>query len=94
VTQTAFTTKKKYGMEEREAQWATTQRSLHGLPAPEPSEQGRYYAAELSEMAAEARRRADVAKFRERFTFRGHLESSAKLRGVDLSGVKSPYYTM
>ncbi|RCV46726.1 hypothetical protein SETIT_9G554400v2 [Setaria italica] len=95
---TAFTTKKNYGMEEREAQWATTQRSLHGLPAPESEQGGRgsssSYAAELSEIAVEAMRRADVAKFRERYTLRGHLESSAKLRGVDLSNVKSPYYSM
>ena len=86
---TAFTTKKEYGREEREAQWATTQRSLHGLPAPDLSELqaggGRgSYAAELSE----------VARFRETSTLRGHLESSAKLRGIDISAVKSPYYTM
>ncbi|KAF5182702.1 Plasma membrane atpase, partial [Thalictrum thalictroides] len=28
---TAFTTKKDYGKEEREAQWALAQRTLHGL---------------------------------------------------------------
>ena len=96
---TAFTTKKEYGREEREAQWATTQRSLHGLPAPDSSELqaggGRgSYAAELSEIAEQARRRAEVARFRETNTLRGHLESSAKLRGIDISEVKSPYYTM
>ncbi|KAG2551761.1 plasma membrane ATPase-like [Panicum virgatum] len=96
---TAFTTKKEYGREEREAQWATTQRSLHGLPAPDSSELqaggGRgSYAAELSEIAEQARRRAEVARFRETSTLRGHLESSAKLRGIDISAVKSPYYTM
>jgi hypothetical protein len=31
---TAFTTKKDFGREEREALWVTTQRSLSGLPAP------------------------------------------------------------
>jgi len=96
---TAFTTKKEYGREEREAQWATTQRSLHGLPAPDSSELqaggGRgSYAAELSEIAEQARRRAEVARFRETSTIRGHLESSAKLCGIDMSAVKSPYYTM
>ena len=30
----AFTRKKDYGREEREAQWATAQRTLHGLQAP------------------------------------------------------------
>ncbi|KAL5679103.1 hypothetical protein ACJX0J_005488, partial [Zea mays] len=38
---TAFTTKKNYGGEERMAQWATTQRSLHGLPVTEPEAGGR-----------------------------------------------------
>ncbi|CAN6290804.1 unnamed protein product [Urochloa humidicola] len=84
---TAFTTKKNYGMEEREAQWAATQRSLHGLPASESDGRASSsYVAELcSEIAEQARRRAEVAKFR------GHLESSAKLRGIDMSSVKSPY---
>ncbi|PUZ43022.1 hypothetical protein GQ55_9G628800 [Panicum hallii var. hallii] len=93
---TAFTTKKDYGREEREAQWATTQRSLHGLPAPESEQPGRGSSsyAELSEIAEQARRRAEVARFRETSTLRGHLESSAKLRGIDISAVKSPYYTM
>ncbi|CAL4912383.1 unnamed protein product [Urochloa decumbens] len=93
---TAFTTKKNYGMEEREAQWATTQRSLHGLPAPESDGRASSsYAAEIcSEIAEQARRRAEVAKFRETSTFRGHLESSAKLRGIDMSSIRSPYYTM
>ena len=96
---TAFTTKKEYGREEREAQWATTQRSLHGLPAPDSSElqagdSRGSYAAELSEIAEQARRRAEVARFCETSTLRGHLESSAKLRGIDISAVKSPYYTM
>ena len=95
---TTFTTKE-YGREEREAQWATTQRSLHGLPAPDSSELqaagGRgSYAAELLEIAEQARRRAEVARFCETSTLRGHLESSAKLRGIDISAVKSPYYTM
>ncbi|KAG2543803.1 plasma membrane ATPase-like isoform X2 [Panicum virgatum] len=93
---TAFTSKKDYGREEREAQWVTTQRSLHGLPVPESEQAGRGGSsyAELSEIAEQARRRAEMARFRETNTLRGHLESSAKLRGVDISEVKSPYYTM
>ena len=72
--QTAFTTKKNYGREEREAQWATTQRSLHGLPAPlhaadHSLESGSR--AELSEIAEQASWRAEVARFREQSTLRG-----------------------
>nr|CAB3497187.1 unnamed protein product [Digitaria exilis] len=89
---TAFTTKKNYGREEREAQWAMTQRSLHGLPEQTGRSSSSY--AELSEIAEQAKRRAEMARFRETSTLRGHLESSAKLRGIDISAVKSPYYTM
>lgn len=63
--QTAFTTKKDYGKEEREAQWAATQRTLHGLqPAPEKTslflEKNSY--RELSEIAEQAKRRAEIAR--------------------------------
>lgn len=62
--QTAFTTKKDYGKEEREAQWAAAQRTLHGLQPPENSnlfpEKSSY--RELSEIAEQAKRRAEVAR--------------------------------
>jgi len=56
-SQTAFTMKKNYGREEREVQWATAQRSLHGLPVPESGGRGSSYAAELSEIVEQARLR-------------------------------------
>ena len=62
--QTAFTTKKDYGKEEREAQWAAAQRTLHGLQPPETNnlfnEKNSY--RELSEIAEQAKRRAEVAR--------------------------------
>ncbi|KAL7183085.1 hypothetical protein ACSBR1_041711 [Camellia fascicularis] len=61
---TAFTTKTNYGKEEREAQWATSQRTLHGLQPPETtnlfSDKSNY--RELSEIAEQAKRRAEVAR--------------------------------
>ncbi|RRT83628.1 hypothetical protein B296_00001763 [Ensete ventricosum] len=61
---TAFTTKKDYGREEREAQWATAQRTLHGLQPPETtnlfSDKSSY--RELSEIAEQAKRRAGIAR--------------------------------
>ncbi|GMP39479.1 hypothetical protein CsSME_00010296 [Camellia sinensis var. sinensis] len=61
---TAFTTKSNYGEEEREAQWATAQRTLHGLQPPETtnlfSDKSNY--RELSEIAEQAKRRAEVAR--------------------------------
>ncbi|KAL8521645.1 hypothetical protein ACS0TY_011970 [Phlomoides rotata] len=61
---TAFTTKSNYGKEEREAQWAAAQRTLHGLQPPETTnlfaEKNSY--RELSEIAEQAKRRAEVAR--------------------------------
>lgn len=65
LLQTAFTTKKDYGREEREAQWAMAQRTLHGLQPPETAdlfnEKTGY--RELSEIAEQAKRRAEVARY-------------------------------
>ncbi|QCD95627.1 H+-transporting ATPase [Vigna unguiculata] len=52
--------------EEREAQWAHAQRTLHGLQPPETSsifnEKNSY--RELSEIVEQARKRAEVASFK------------------------------
>ena len=62
--QIAFTTKKDYGKEEREAQWVFAQRTLHGLQPPDASgildEKSSY--RELSEIAEQAKRRAEMAR--------------------------------
>jgi H+-transporting ATPase len=62
--QTAFTTKKDYGKEEREAQWAAAQRTLHGLQPAEKNnifnEKNSY--SELSQIAEQAKRRAEVVR--------------------------------
>jgi H+-transporting ATPase len=63
--QTTFTTKKNYGREEREAQWAMAQRTLHGLQPPDAAnlfaDKNSY--RELSEIAEQAKKRAEVARF-------------------------------
>jgi len=58
LVQTAFTTKKDYGKGEREAQWAMAQRTLHGLQVGETMVNH-----EQSEIAEQARRRAEAARF-------------------------------
>lgn len=62
--QVAFTRKKDYGKEAREAQWAHAQRTLHGLHPPEPnklfSDRSSYH--ELTEIAEQAKRRAEIAR--------------------------------
>nr|XP_009381583.1 PREDICTED: plasma membrane ATPase [Musa acuminata subsp. malaccensis] len=90
---TAFTTKKDYGREEREAQWAIAQRTLHGLQPPETtnlfSDKSSY--RELSEIAEKAKRRAEIARLRELHTLKGHVESVVKLKGLDIDTIQQHY---
>ncbi|KAG2699892.1 hypothetical protein I3843_07G208800 [Carya illinoinensis] len=90
---TAFTTKKDYGKEEREAQWATAQRTLHGLQPPETTNlfPDRSSYRELSEIAEQAKRRAEVARLRELNTLKGHVESVVKLKGLDIDTIQQHY---
>ncbi|CAF2030266.1 unnamed protein product [Brassica napus] len=85
-SRTALTTKKDFGKEEREAQWAVAQRTLHGLQPKEHvniiPEKGGY--RELSEIAEQAKKRAEIARLRELHTLKGHVESVAKLKGLDI----------
>ncbi|KAK8644765.1 hypothetical protein V6N13_118635 [Hibiscus sabdariffa] len=90
---TAFTTKKDYGKEEREARWALAQRTLHGLQPPEATnlfnDKSSY--RELSEIAEQAKRRAEVARLRELHTLKGHVESVVKLKGLDIDTIQQHY---
>ncbi|XP_078443683.1 plasma membrane ATPase isoform X2 [Wolffia australiana] len=89
----AFTTKKDFGIEEREAQWAMAQRTLHGLPNPHSaalfSDKSSY--RELSEIAEQAKRRAEIARLRELNTLKGHVESVVKLKGLDIDTIQQHY---
>lgn len=61
--QTAFTSKKDYGREEREAHWASAHRSANGLqPAVSKLFNENTSYRELSEIAEQARKRAEVAR--------------------------------
>ncbi|PKA57579.1 Plasma membrane ATPase 4 [Apostasia shenzhenica] len=90
---TAFTSKKDYGKEEREAQWALAQRTLHGLTPPETNtilnDKSSY--RELSEIAEQAKRRAEVSRLRELHTLKGHVESVVKLKGLDIDTIQQNY---
>ncbi|XP_074570218.1 plasma membrane ATPase 4-like [Curcuma longa] len=89
----AFSTKKDYGKEEREAQWALAQRTLHGLQPPESTnifhDNNGY--RELSEIAEQAKRRAEIARLRELHTLKGHVESVVKLKGLDIDTIQQHY---
>ncbi|XP_022998772.1 ATPase 9, plasma membrane-type-like [Cucurbita maxima] len=89
----AFTSKKDYGIGEREAQWAAAQRTLHGLQPPEMSElfNDKSNYRELSEIAEQAMKRAEVARLRELHTLKGHVESVVKLKGLDIETIQQHY---
>lgn len=88
----AFTTKKDYGRGEREAQWAVAQRTLHGLQTPQSSNmfQDKNH-KEMSEIAEQAKRRAEVARLRELHTLKGHVDSVVKLKGLDIDTIQQHY---
>lgn len=88
---TAFTTKKDYGKGEREAQWALAQRTLHGLQPPEALYTEKSSYRDLSEIAEQAKRRAEVARLRELHTLKGHVESVVKLKGLDIETIQQHY---
>lgn len=57
--QTAFTSKKDYGKEDREAQWVLSQRTLQGLMSGELEINPR----QSTMIAEQARRRAEIARY-------------------------------
>ncbi|KAL0425139.1 UNVERIFIED_CONTAM: Plasma membrane ATPase 4 [Sesamum radiatum] len=90
---TAFTSKKDYGGGERKAQWVMAQRNLHGLQptdAPELFADKNNY-RELTEIAEQAKKRAEVARLRELHTLKGHVESVVKLKGLDIETIQQNY---
>ncbi|KAL3526484.1 hypothetical protein ACH5RR_011140 [Cinchona calisaya] len=87
----AFTRKKHFGKEERELKWAQAQRTLHGLHPPETQFGDRSRAADLNQIAEEARRRAEMARLRELHTLKGHVESVVKLKNLDIDTIQQSY---
>nr|KJB70024.1 hypothetical protein B456_011G053900 [Gossypium raimondii] len=89
VQQTAFTSKKDYGKDDRAAQWILSQRSLQGLMAADLDFNGRRSRTSL--IADQARRRAEIARLGELHTLRGHVESVMRLKNLDLNAIKSAH---
>ncbi|KAF8658543.1 hypothetical protein HU200_059001 [Digitaria exilis] len=92
---TAFANELDYGKSKREAQWAIAQRSLHGLQQQETSglfnTENNNDFIELSEIAEQAKRRAEIARLRELHTLKGHVESVVKLKGLDIDTIQHNY---
>ncbi|GLU22551.1 hypothetical protein SLE2022_386170 [Rubroshorea leprosula] len=85
---TAFTSKKDYGKEDREAQWARSQRSLQGLHGLDEFN-GRKSRSSL--IAEQAKRRAEIARLGEIHTLRGHVESVVRLKNLDLNVIQGSH---
>ncbi|CAM0875604.1 unnamed protein product [Alopecurus aequalis] len=92
----AFTRKKNYGRENRELQWATAQRTLHGLSTAEHdnTQQERSSYGDFSEIAEQAKRRAEMARLRELSTLKGKVESAVRLKGLNVETVHNHRYTV
>ncbi|CAK9234914.1 unnamed protein product [Sphagnum troendelagicum] len=92
-SKTAFTRQKNFGKEAREAQWATAQRTLHGLHPPEFRESSALAGSKetLGGMADQAKRRAEIARLREAHTLKGHVESVVRLKGLDINTIQQSY---
>ncbi|KAJ7513418.1 hypothetical protein O6H91_24G006500 [Diphasiastrum complanatum] len=90
---TAFTRQKDFGKEAREVKWAQAQRTLHGLQPPDTLLVGERngYNKDLSDMAEQAKRRAEIARLRELHTLKGHVESVVRLKGLDINTIQQSY---
>ncbi|XP_021731359.1 ATPase 8, plasma membrane-type-like [Chenopodium quinoa] len=90
---TAFTTKRDYGKGEREVQWVVAQRTLHGLQSPANdgllNDTNNY--RELSEIAEQAKKRAEMARLQELHTLKGRVESVVKTKGLDIDTIQQSY---
>ncbi|KAJ6711826.1 CALCIUM-TRANSPORTING ATPASE [Salix purpurea] len=84
---TAFTSKKDYGKEDREAKWVLSQRSLQGLMAADQEFNGR----RSTLIAEQAKRRAEIARLGEIHTLRGHVESVVRLKNLDLNLIQTAH---
>ncbi|XAR74032.1 Proton-exporting ATPase [Bertholletia excelsa] len=83
----AFTSKKDYGKEDRAAKWVLSRRT------PERSFSGEFEfnGRRSSPIAEQARRRAEIARLKEIYTLRGHLESVARLKNIDLRAIQTSH---
>lgn len=91
----AFTSRKGFSKEAREATWAHEQRTLHGLGGTRTPLRHQLSSVEqLGLMAEDARRRAEIARLRELHTLKGKVESVVKLKGLDLDDINNQHYTV
>jgi len=85
---TVFINHTDYGKGVQEAQWATAQRTLHGLNESFDDNRGRH---ELSKLAEQAPKHAKMARLRELDTFKVYVETIVKLKGLDVDTIQQSY---
>ncbi|XP_060964892.1 ATPase 8, plasma membrane-type-like [Cannabis sativa] len=85
----AFTTRRDYGRGQREAQWASAQRIVDGLQPPLPHYNNDNH--ELSEIAEQARIRAEIARLTENRTLKDRVESVVMRKGLELDDIRLNY---
>ncbi|KAL9261719.1 ATPase 10, plasma membrane-type-like protein, partial [Drosera capensis] len=85
---TAFTSKKDFGKEDREAKWVMSQRTLQGLTSTDLDLTGR---RTTSLIAEQARRRAEIARLGELYTLKGHVESVLRLKNLDPNMIQAAH---
>ncbi|KAG6557064.1 hypothetical protein Mapa_000990 [Marchantia paleacea] len=90
-SRTAFTSKKDFGKDDRQAQWAHQQRTLHGLSPVGAQEGIEQSFKDVPELAWEAKRRAEIARLRELNTLKGHVESVVRMKGIDVEAIQQSY---
>ncbi|KAI3895523.1 hypothetical protein MKX03_022174 [Papaver bracteatum] len=88
---TAFTTKRGYGKDDREAQWVRGERTRHGLTSP--SSVNQFSDNNYESLSEQAMRRAELSRLTTMHTLKGHVESVAKLKGLDANDY-IPHYTV
>ncbi|XP_020257001.1 ATPase 10, plasma membrane-type isoform X1 [Asparagus officinalis] len=86
---TAFTSKKDYGKDEREAKWVLSQQSLKGLTPLDfiPPKRQRH----SIQIAEQAMRRAEIARLGEIYTLRGHIDSVISLKNFHGNMIQSAH---
>nr|AMR43371.1 PH5 protein [Dianthus caryophyllus] len=87
----AFTSKKDYVWEDREARWVASQGSLHCLLNAEIEVEGRQKRRSYSLIAEQARKRAEIARLRDDHTLEGHVESVMRLKNLDHCSTSSAH---
>ncbi|KAK9757148.1 hypothetical protein RND81_01G143700 [Saponaria officinalis] len=87
----AFTSKKDYVREDRDARRVTSQGSLQGLQSTEFEGERQQRRRTYSLIAEQAINRAEIARLRENHTSEGHIESMTRLKSLDQGLISSAH---